>query len=96
MCMYYLVCVYVHIILKYTYMYYYMCICTCNTTCVYVHVLLTTTCVHVHVFLHNYLLYTLRSHYKHLCKLVLRIVIRRSSLLACKYIQVLVSFHIDM
>ena len=29
----------------------------------------------------NYTYYTIRSHYKHLCKLQLRMVIRRSSLL---------------
>ena len=46
---------------------------------------------------------TIRSHYKHLCKLLLRIVIRRSSLLdivlACMYYKLHacpVSFHLDI
>ena len=52
--------------------------------------------VHVNIFSYKYTYYTIRSHYKHLCKLLLRIVIRRSSLLVVNYIQVLVSFHLDI
>ena len=64
--------------------------CTCMTVCIYVHVLLY---VYVYVILYVYMYmyysliislyhYTITSHYKHLCKLQLRIVIRRSSSLA--------------
>ena len=53
-----------------------MCMCVCITY----YYMCTCTCIYTN----NYTYYTIRRHYKHLCKLLLRIVIRRSSLLACK------------